>query len=139
MLKLWKLRSRATRWSGTHLPYPNNFIHKQCTIHVAIVWYHFGLGRCFKSPDICENRTYKHIYMHTYMTRTHFLSIVGLQLRPFGAQPHLNHGRETPYGMFGRAHTNIFSFTPTSCIIIIAGYSRVQKKKHALCIHLSGS
>ena len=58
---------------------------KQCTILVAIVWYHFGLARCFKSPDICETHT--HTYTYEYMTRAHFLSIVGLQLRAFGAQP----------------------------------------------------
>ena len=34
---------------------------KQCTIHVAIVWYHFGLAQCLKSSDICEKPTYKHI------------------------------------------------------------------------------
>ena len=60
---------------------------KQCTIHVAIVWYYFGLARCFKSPDICENHTYIQTYIHTYMTRAHFLSIVGFRLRAFGAQP----------------------------------------------------
>ena len=34
---------------------------KQCIIHVAIVWYHFGLAQCLKSSDICEKPTYKHI------------------------------------------------------------------------------
>ena len=40
-----------------------------------------------KSPDICENRTYKHTYIYAYMIRAHFLSIVGLRIRAFGAQP----------------------------------------------------
>ena len=47
MLKLLKLRSRVTRSSGTYLPYHNNFLPKQCTFHVAVVWYHFGLARFF--------------------------------------------------------------------------------------------
>ena len=43
---------------------------KQCAIHVAIVWYHFGLARRFKSPDICENHTYKHIYTRVFHFQT---------------------------------------------------------------------
>ena len=67
----------------TWLPHPNNFIPMQCTVHVAIEWYHFGLALCFKSPGICET----HTYIYTYMTRAHFLSIVRLWLRAFSAQP----------------------------------------------------
>ena len=44
---------------------------KQCTIHVAIVWYHFELARCFNSPDICETHAYIQTYIH----------IVGVQVK----------------------------------------------------------
>ena len=60
---------------------------KWCAIHVAIVWYHFGLVWCFKSPDICEIFTYIFANIYTCMTRANFLSIAGLPLRAFGAQP----------------------------------------------------
>ena len=62
--------------------------HSSClNTHVTIVWHHFELTRCFKSPNICENYTYIQTYIHSYMTRANFLSIVGLRLRAFGAQP----------------------------------------------------
>ena len=77
------------------VPHPNYFMPKQCTIHAAIIWYHFGLAQCLISPDICENHklhtniyTYTpNTYIQTYMTRAHFLSFVGLRLRAFVAQP----------------------------------------------------
>ena len=46
-----------------YLPHPNNFMPKQCNIHLAIVWYHFGLALCCKSTNICEIHAYKHIYI----------------------------------------------------------------------------
>ena len=35
------------------------------SVHGSIVCYHFGLARCFKSPDICETNTYI-TYKHTW-------------------------------------------------------------------------
>ena len=86
---------------------------KQCTIHVAIVWYHFGLARSFKSPEICE----KHTNIYTYMTRAHFPSIVGLRLRAFGAQP--------PSESYERHFLYLFALCKTSQEAIIHHYLHI--------------
>ena len=60
----------------------------QCTIHVAIAWYNLdSLGALNRQVFAKTIHTNIYTYIHTYVTRVHFLSIVGLQLRALGAQP----------------------------------------------------